>query len=63
MSGRTQNEHDEYSEALEQAGWRVQEVDGGYAYVAPDCKGWGEGGQCGTDFYWEAEEAMDVAGR
>lgn len=63
MSGRTDNEYQEYHAALEDAGWRVQEVDGGYAYVAPDSKGLGEGDQCGTDFYWEAEEAMDVAGR
>ena len=63
MSGRTETEHDEYAEALEREGWRVQPVDGGYAYVAPGGKGFGEGGQCGVDFYWEAEEAMEVAGR
>lgn len=63
MSSRTENEHAEYAESLERDGWRVQVVDGGYAYVAPGCKGYGEGGQCGMDFYWEAEEAMDVAGR
>jgi hypothetical protein len=62
MSGRTDNEYREYYEALEDAGWTCQPVDGGHAYVAPGCKGPGEGGQCGTDFYWEAEEAMEVAG-
>jgi hypothetical protein len=63
MSGRTNTEFEEYGAALEAAGWTCEPVDGGHAYVVPGGLSYAEGGLFGVDFYWEAEEAMDLAGR
>jgi hypothetical protein len=51
----------ELHDSLRASGWDVEDVDGGQAYVVPGGRSYADGGQCGVDYYWEVDEAMQVA--
>jgi hypothetical protein len=54
-------DQDELQDSLRASGWEVEDVDGGQAYVVPGGCSYADGGQFGVDFYWEVDEALQVA--